>query len=363
MSATAATGAPAADTRAAAWLFGRRTDLLAFGGSAAVALGLLGVGQLTGWQQTETPIALWLLLVVGIDVAHVWTSLFRVYLDGPEFRRRRVLYTTVPVLTYAGLLALHAVSAALFWRVLAYTAVFHFVRQQAGWWALYRGRAPHAHAFDAHLERTTLYAAMLYPLLYWHAHLPTGFYWFIEGDFAALVPTALVDALTLPYYGLLLIYVARQLTLLARGQMHWGRVLLVSSTWSCWHLGIVTFGSDYAFTVTNVVPHGVPYAVLVYRYARARAPIAPRSLASRLLAMGGWTFGALCLGLALTEEALWDALVWRQFDSLWPATPSVSASTLTFIVPMLALPQATHYILDGIVWRRRHNPQVPNALQ
>ena len=38
----------------------------------------------------------------------------------------------------------------------------------------------------------------------------------------------------------------------------------------CWHVGIITFSSDYAFTVTNVIIHGVPYIVLVYWYMRAR---------------------------------------------------------------------------------------------
>ena len=35
----------------------------------------------------------------------------------------------------------------------------------------------------------------------------------------------------------------------------------------CWGLGIVVFNSDYAFTVTNVIIHGVPYMALVYPFA------------------------------------------------------------------------------------------------
>jgi hypothetical protein len=28
----------------------------------------------------------------------------------------------------------------------------------------------------------------------------------------------------------------------------------------------------------------------------------------------------------------------------------------TFVVPLLALPQLTHYVLDGFIWRRKSNP-------
>ena len=34
------------------------------------------------------------------------------------------------------------------------------------------------------------------------------------------------------------------------------------------------------------------------------------------------------------------------------------SSLKVFLVPLLALPQATHYVLDGFVWRRRSNPQL-----
>jgi hypothetical protein len=32
-----------------------------------------------------------------------------------------------------------------------------------------------------------------------------------------------------------------------------------------------------------------------------------------------------------------------------------------WLVPLLALPQATHYVLDGFIWRRKSNPDVATA--
>jgi hypothetical protein len=33
------------------------------------------------------------------------------------------------------------------------------------------------------------------------------------------------------------------------------------------------------------------------------------------------------------------------------------------IVPLLALPQLTHYVLDGYIWRRRSNPSVAELVR
>jgi hypothetical protein len=49
-------------------------------------------------------------------------------------------------------------------------------------------------------------------------------------------------------------------------QFNPGKDVVVITTAVCWYIGIVTFNSDYAFTVTNVIIHGVPYMVLVYWY-------------------------------------------------------------------------------------------------
>ncbi|MFH4043607.1 hypothetical protein WAI98_20490, partial [Acinetobacter baumannii] len=55
-----------------------------------------------------------------------------------------------------------------------------------------------------------------------------------------------------------------------------GKDIVVATTAICWYLGIVAFNSDYAFTVTNVIIHGVPYFALIYVYAKARRETAGR---------------------------------------------------------------------------------------
>ena len=89
----------------------------------------------------------WLLLVVGLDVAHVYSTLFRTYLDRRERAAHGTLLLLVPLFCWFAATAVHSVSPALFWTLVAYTAVFHFVRQQYGLMLLYASpgeRAPGA---------------------------------------------------------------------------------------------------------------------------------------------------------------------------------------------------------------------------
>jgi hypothetical protein len=345
------------------WLFSPRQDVLLFGGSALASLLLVAVGRGFG-VGAVTPLWAWVLLVVGIDVAHVWSTLFRVYLDGDEVRRRPGLYWSAPLLAYVlGVLAYQA-SALTFWRVLAYVAVWHFVRQQVGWMALYgrrSGSAPRELRFDA----AVIYAATLGPVLWWHAHLPRPFEWFVEGDFLEGLPEG-VGSLALVLDGALLgAWLSLQVARAARRQrVHPGKLLLVVCTWVVWFGGIVLATNDFAFTAMNVVLHGVPYLALSFRYARGRQQDdGGYSGLGRLVRYGLPAFLTALLALAWLEEFAWDTLVWHERPSLFSAGGfELGPPLLALVVPLLALPQTTHYLLDGFVWRSKENPLLARRL-
>ena len=44
-------------------------------------------------------------------------------------------------------------------------------------------------------------------------------------------------------------------------------------------------------------------------------------------------------------------------------TPSEVDKPLYYLAPALAVPQLTHYFLDGWIWRRRGNPNLPGYLR
>ncbi len=345
-----------------AWLFGARVDLGVFLGVALVSTALALLAPRLGLGG-ETPLFAWLLLVVCVDVAHVWATLYRVYLDPLELRRRPLLYAAAPLLGYAGGVALHSVSSGLFWRVLAYVAVWHFVRQQVGWMALYSRRAQDPQ-WLARLDAAAIYAATLGPLVWWHANLPRAFWWFVEHDFVAGLPHTVGTAALVVHACVLGAWAAVHLVRAARGGgLHPGKLALLLSTWLVWFAGIVLARDDFSFTVSNVLLHGVPYFALLYRYARGRSAEGGYRAGAALLKVGVPGFLSLLLVLAFLEELAWDKLVWHERPALFGAGGlTLGDGALALVVPLLALPQVTHYILDGFVWRGRENPALAQRL-
>jgi len=337
------------------WLFSGPVDLGVFLGSAVLALFALWIGARAGVLYGRAPEWTWVPAVLLIDVAHVWSTGFRVYFDTQEVKRRPWLYALVPVLGLAIGIALYSEGDLVFWRVLAYLAVFHFIRQQYGWVMLYRARLGERDRFGYWLDTSAIYLATLYPLIYWHAHLPRQFWWFVENDFKSGSALSSLEAVVRPvYWTVLSVYVLRSLyQWFTTTRLNPGKDIVVITTALCWYTGIVVFNSDYAFTVTNVIIHGVPYMALVYWYARARRPVAARPY--RFLTGGLVPFLLTLWLIAYVEELFWDRGVWHERAWLFGSGWDIGMFKIV-LVPLLALPQLTHYVLDGFIWRRKSNP-------
>jgi hypothetical protein len=177
------------------------------------------------------------------------------------------------------------------------------------------------------------------------------------------LPSALLSVAT-PLYALALgAYGVRAAARWVRGTPNPGKDLVVATTAVAWYVGVVAFDSDYAFTVTNVFMHGIPYVALVFAHTRARRDqTAPEGDARRrpLDVNLALFLGALWL-VAFLEEALWDRTVWHERGWLFGEGWSIGGLKV-LVVPLLALPQLTHYVLDGFIWRRRSNPSVANLV-
>lgn len=331
------------------WIRGAGFDTALILGPAffAVVVVLLWSDRFAG---SEVSPWVWLLLIVGVDVAHVYSTLYRTYFDPKMRAERGLLLVAVPLLAWAGGAMLFSLGPMVFWRAMAYLAVFHFVRQQYGFLRIYTRNEPAATSRDVwrrRFEALTIYVATGFPLLYWHASSPRKFHWFVDGDFlAGDFPT--VRAVGYGIWGVVLAsYVVSEAwrSIRLRG-FNWPKNLLVAGTAASWYVGIVAFDGDAAFTLTNVISHGIPYMALVWSTKRReggaffRPGLAPLFL------------GALFL-LAYVEEWFWDGLVWRDHPTLftWLLPKIDSAWLLIGLVPLLVVPQVTHYVIDGFIWR------------
>ncbi len=319
---------------------------------AAIVALWVGLADPEG-ETDDAGLGLWIAGVLLVDVAHVWASLYRTYLDPVARRLHRTRLVVTPLLClWLGIL-LHLESPLLFWGVLAYVAIFHFVKQHVGF-ALIYVRAGGEGAFDRRLVEAAIWAGTLGPVLWWHAHLPTRFAWFMHGDLVTGLPAWLGTAALVAEIPVWLAFAVRRVQLRLRGQgghplVPW--LVLVPAI--NWHLGIVVFDDDRIFTITNVFLHGVPYLALVWVAGGRQRVEATLGRRARGLAVVLAAYYGLLVALAAGEEALWDRLVWHDHPELFGrATPlDVHPLAMAVVVALLTVPQATHYVLDRFIWR------------
>ena len=350
------------------WLLSPAWDTLLILSPAfiATAIALLFYQQ---FNASQLPLWFWVVFILAIDVAHVYATLFRTYFNETAFQKQKTLFLVIPAACWIIGSLFYAIDPLLFWKALAYLAIFHFIRQQYGFICLYSRKEPAQWQKYAGLDRLCIYAATVYPLLFWHTHLPRSFNWFVEGDLFEQLPQ-LVSDIGLVFYVLIAsAYVSKELyQLKATGYLNVPKNLIIAGTALSWWVGIVALNSDMAFTVTNVVTHGIPYMALIWLYHRqsknsfkegileAKSQTTPplRRFINFALSCAPVFFITL-LGLAYLEEGLWDGFIWqehRTFFAPWSLLPSVQdRSFLALLVPLLSLPQSTHYVLDGFIWR------------
>lgn len=350
------------------WLFSKSIDLLVL--YLPVWLCWLVLFNLPDTLlQADIPLWVWVVFVLGIDVGHVWSTIFRTYLDKEEFQQHRALLLIAPVVGFLAVFGLAWYSEFSFWRVLAYLALFHFVKQQYGFLALYKAKAKDFGVKKFFGDKPVLYWATLYPVLYWHLAEGLTFNWFVVDDFVGLRAYLPGDALfwtrffqvgNVLYWAVLLGWLLEERW--RAGRWHWGKVLWMLTTAVNWYGGIVYFNSDLVFTITNVVAHGLPYLALIVYYQYHKQQLQQKN-------RPWWRLVALIIPvvllLGLVEEYFWDMWLYGErldfFAAYWPYPMALLESPLAkaLAFALLALPQLTHYIIDGFIWKSNaKNPYV-----
>jgi hypothetical protein len=350
------------------WLFGRNIDLLALftpvWGTWIVLFFLP-----PAYLHVAIPLWGWVVVILIIDVAHVWSTIFRTYFDKIERINHKQLLGLAPIICFVLLFAVASESVEWFWRILAYFALFHFIKQQYGFFALYTSRAKTGGTKRIISDQFIIYLAMLYPVFFWHLNT-RNFSWFIDGDFIqkTIDLTTLWPLLHTLYWGVIVLWILEEIRLVYQSKikLSLGRILWLVTTALNWYLGIVYFNSDLAFTLTNVVAHGIPYLVLIIYYQASKKPVGviqkKRSFYSiaTIIVIGS-------ILLAFGEEYFWNLLINQDKEQLFGnriSYPDITNTTLqAAALALLTLPQVVHYVLDGFIWKMNSsNPHLKSLI-
>lgn len=306
----------------------------------------------------EMPDAGWVILILLIDVAHVYTTLFRTYFDAGAFSKQKFILSAIPFIGFILGVIAYSISSIFFWRLLAYVAVFHFIRQQYGFMRVYSRKEKPGY-FIKLIDKIIIYYAAVYPVLYWHLKGPRNFNWFTDNDFIYFNASVLLQVLSFLYYFTIVVFIGKEIYGYAKSRtINIPKLAVITGTLVSWYFGIIYFNGDMAFTILNVVSHGIPYMALVWIYGKKnyRQPQKGNRFLHLVFSKYGIViFLALIFLFAFIEEGLWDFIVWKEHSLVFNFSnlPAVNLGdkALSFIIPLLALPQITHYILDGFIWK------------
>lgn len=332
------------------WIHKAKTDSIFILAPAFVVVAIVMIFQ--DWlAQIEDDYSFytWLFLIVFIDVAHVYATLFKTYFVSSEFAKRKTLLIALPIICFIIGCILFSFGSAVFWSALAYVAVFHFIRQQYGFMRLY-ARKEIKTKTNRYIDNTAIYAATVYPMLYWFMSAPRKFNWFVENEFFRSENRLLLDIAEVIYFAIMALYVIRTIIISVRMRFfNIPKNAIIVGTALSWYLGIIYYNNDLIFTLLNVVSHGIPYMALIYLKEIHQKPSHELGKLHQLKAYKGLLIYAVILAaIAFSEEYLWEILVWNeQFTQ--PAFDVADWQLL--LVPLLTVPQFTHYLLDGFIWK------------
>ena len=360
------------------WLFNCKTDLF-----------LLGLPVWLCWivffllpdslNYIDVPLWVWVIFILGIDVSHVWSTIFRTYLDREEFSRHKLTLCLTPVIVLGTSFGVALLSFHWFWRILAYLAVFHFIKQQYGFMILYKIKSGDFTNQQVLSDKRVIYLSMLYPLAYWHLVPSRNFNWFIKNDFIFLHQwfqhsqlMLMLSITNILYWLIILAWIGQEIWIKrkARISISTGKIIWILTTTANWYLGIIFFNSDLIFSVSNIVAHGVPYLVLITWYVIKKKDLL-RQVSLRYWIWSRWILWIVggSLLLAFFEEYGWDLFLNGEKQSFFSYFLPYPFELLTnpigqaLAMAMLSLPQITHYIIDGVIWKNnKKNPYLKPIL-
>lgn len=294
----------------------------------------------------------WLFFVVFIDVAHVYATLFKTYLVPQVFQKQKKLLILLPLICFAIGMILFMMGSRVFWVVLAYVAVFHFIRQQYGFMRLY-SRFETKTVLSVFMDNLVIYTATVYPMIYWFMSTPRNFTWFMPNEFFIYRNDMLLHGLGYLYYAVIISYIVKVIWQYYKtAYFNIPKNAIIAGTILSWYFGIVYYNNDLVFTMLNVVSHGIPYIGLIYLKEIKQGKLSSYRFFNFLTTYkGAFLYVGILLLLAFSEEYFWEIMVWNeQFDT---GIAGIFINWHFILVPLLVVPQFTHYILDGFIWKTK----------
>jgi hypothetical protein len=321
------------------WLDGRGFDTALIGG--VLGLALLAAAAMAFAPVLFTPILVADLWLLGYH--HVVATFARVAFEDGGFRRYRALFTWVPVLVVATVVALAlGVGAWTLPTIYLYWQWWHYTRQGYGIAQLYRLKTGDPRRSLREMMGV-IYLLPLTGILYRSSQAPDEF---LTVELKVIpVPPEVVAVLAAATVALLGVYVVRQAGAVRDGSFSVPYNAFLASHLSVFGIAYFCFSIDHGWLVVNVW-HNAQYLLMVWLFNNKQFKdqlVPERALASKLSQRKNILlfFGAT-LAVSTVAYVVLGATVGLLTTSALPLT-LMAYQSINF----------HHYIVDSFIWKTR----------
>lgn len=284
------------------------------------------------------------LLIILVDGAHVFSTIFVTYFD----KERRDLFRTyligIPLMVFTfTLCSLYFLGSMKFYIFLAYAAIFHFMRQQYGWFAIACKKGQRGPVWISSIDQLSIYSIPIFAVI-WKSSYSDPQRWFKTGDLF-LIPTWLTDKLHLVFWFITALFILSNLyQIIKLSKINLTKYMIWINTFVSWYIGFVYFNEGFVFLFLLVLHHGLPYLGLIYKTERVTKPIRNQKF-KYIFALTAMYL--VCVGLSWTEIS-----TPKPFIEIEPATIEHFLS-IAFLA-LIFTPQVSHYLIDMVIWKKKY---------
>lgn len=323
------------------WIFSKKEDILFFVFPLLVGAVLVGSDRYFNLKSSHlggfnTYVIIFSLLAF-FDASHVFSTIFKSYLDTNERRHRKILLFLVPLLIYLLLILIYNIWGLKIVLILfGYYNVYHIVRQQYGWVSISARKANENNKLDYYFDKITIYTFMVLPVVWAHFSFPAT-------DKQISIPkskTAASICIALLMLTFVL-YFARQIFKLFTGKaINFSKMLQMTTSFISWG-AVIVFQSPLLLVIT-VLLHGIPYLGIVYKQSGMNKRIERGPF---FLKMGYplWFFLIVVFTLGL---------LYTKMNNVVKISFSLGLFKEYLICALLVFP-IMHFTIDGVIWRRK----------
>lgn len=293
---------------------------------------------------------LFFLLYLLIDFPHLYSTSLRVIYSNENRMHTVVAVGTGAIVCFIFLLFLFSYTD-YGWSVLAYIAIFHFMRQQIGWLKLLQDGQSY---FYSKLEVSAMYAIVVSGILFWHSCRSASFFWFPG---AVNIPTAVIfsnicDVVMIVLCVLCLYIKVKDCKneIIIRP----AKIYLLLSTIFTWQimLRLVPL-TPVSFAIFNTVTHGLPYLIWIFWFYSFQ------SSRTKYLFFIPMMFYLLFIFLGIVENYFYFGSMRKEEFQLFSQWKMIGGAKTSKVFLCLALtPQMIHFIADGFVWKIKKSPEL-----